>query len=285
MYFLPSIWGIVTGIGLWRLKNWARISIIVFSILLILMSGFAALASLIIPIPVSPTKGIEPTTVIAVKVLMGLFWSTLLALGIWWLVFFNRSKVKAQFVQFAIAPPNESTLQTAYSAQSVPVGAAGPPKAKRPLSITIIAWLLLVGCFFIPFTLLMHTPVILFTKVLTGRSATLFFLVFAVAQLFIGIGLLRLRSEARMAAILLFGFGLLNSAVFYLTPGAHDRVRALMDSQRTMFPWMPQAQSQAMPFIDAAPFVVLGAAVGLVVVMVKLYFLLTRKLAFRDAKV
>src|SRR5215472_18074603 len=37
IYILPAIWGIVTGVGLLQLKNWGRISIIVFSVLLLLV--------------------------------------------------------------------------------------------------------------------------------------------------------------------------------------------------------------------------------------------------------
>src|SRR6266478_247921 len=39
-YVLPAVWGIVTSIALLRLKNWARISIIVFAALLAVMGVF-----------------------------------------------------------------------------------------------------------------------------------------------------------------------------------------------------------------------------------------------------
>ena len=42
IYFLPGVWGLLSGIGLIRLKNWARISTIVFGALLILLGGFSA---------------------------------------------------------------------------------------------------------------------------------------------------------------------------------------------------------------------------------------------------
>ena len=41
-YLLPGIWGVVSGIGLLRLKNWARISTIVFAVL----AGFAGVGML-----------------------------------------------------------------------------------------------------------------------------------------------------------------------------------------------------------------------------------------------
>src|ERR1700722_11866918 len=43
MYLALAAWGIATSIGLFRLRAWARISIIIFSVLLILSGGFGAL--------------------------------------------------------------------------------------------------------------------------------------------------------------------------------------------------------------------------------------------------
>jgi hypothetical protein len=44
-YAAPATWGILTAFGLLRLKNWARISTIVFSCLLILFGAFGMLGS------------------------------------------------------------------------------------------------------------------------------------------------------------------------------------------------------------------------------------------------
>ena len=38
IYVVPAIWGICTSIGLLRLRDWARISMIAFAVLLILMA-------------------------------------------------------------------------------------------------------------------------------------------------------------------------------------------------------------------------------------------------------
>src|SRR5712672_2080606 len=53
-YLLPAIWGAATAIGLWKLKSWARISMIVFSVLLILMAAFAGLVMVVMPFPSTP---------------------------------------------------------------------------------------------------------------------------------------------------------------------------------------------------------------------------------------
>lgn len=280
MYLLPAVWGIVTGIGLWRLKRWARISIIIFAALLTLMGAFAGLTTLVIPMPVPPNSAADPAVMQGVRAVMAGFCLILLGIGVWWLVFFNRAKVKRQFIP--VLSPGNGELLPLVAPQPGLVSASAFP-TKRPVSITIIAWMLLVGCAFIVLSLFLHAPIILFTKLLTGWPATAIFVAFAAAQLWIGIGLLQLRPAARTAAMVFLVFGYLNSAVFYLAPGAHDRMLLLMASERNMFPWMRALQPQAeLPF-DITPFFLIGAFAGLVGIAVPLYFLMTRGAAFESA--
>jgi hypothetical protein len=282
VYLLPAVWGIVTGIGLWRLKSWARISIIVFAVLLSVTGGFAGLTSFFVPYPVEPNGGLDPSVVTGIRIAMGLFWLTLLGIGIWWMIFFNRPKVKMQFVRPTPQFADASTLQTADPLQNAAVGAI-PGTAERPLSITILAWLLLAGCVFMPLGIALHAPAVLFTKLLTGWSAASVFLVFSAIQLWIGIGLLRLKPAARMAAIIYFVFGAVNTAIFYLAPGSHTRLAALLATEQTMFPWMQPLQSQPQFLFDPAPMLVIGGVAGAVAATIPLYFLITRKAAYEKA--
>jgi hypothetical protein len=98
VYVLPAIWGICTGIGLLRLKNWARISIIVFGGLLAFFGVFGAFGALIISLVKLPnTPEVDPAAMTVVRVFMVFFALVELGLGAWWLYFFNRSTVKSQF--------------------------------------------------------------------------------------------------------------------------------------------------------------------------------------------
>jgi hypothetical protein len=283
MYLLPAIWGVVTSIGLWRLKNWARISIIVFSVLLILMGGFSGLMTLVVPMPPPPNSTVDPSVMTGIRISMGAFMLALAGIGVWWLVFFSRPKVKEQFGQLPLVPAIGSPLPTNQVPPAVYASTNGPSAVERPLSIAIIAWLLLIGSFFLPLCLVLHTPAVLFTKLLIGWPATLFFLSFAVTQFCIGLGLLRLKPTARTAAIIYSVFGALNAAVFYLAPGGHGRMQALMDYQQSVFPWMRMFTDQSEYHFDTTPFMVMGAVCGLIGMMVQLYFLITRKFAFEKA--
>jgi len=266
MYLLPSGWGIASGIGLLRLKNWARVSMIVFSVLLIVMGVFSVLPSLF-PISSISNKPADASAMAAVRVFMGVFSLALAGIGIWWLVFFTRPKVREQFLSAPVVLSGE------------PVTSVGMLR-RRPLSITIIAWWLLAGCLFIPLNLWLHSPAILFTKVVTSRpAAATYYLVIGALHLYLGIGLLRLRPTARTAGIAYFVFGFVNAAVFYFAPGGHARMLAFLELLQSVYPWMRSWQNPALQ-AQLAPYLIVGAVVGLVSLLVPLYFLITRRQAF-----
>jgi hypothetical protein len=276
MYVLPAIWGICTSIGLFRLRNWARLSIIVFSVLLILMFGFGGLIAFLLPFPSAPGQPVDASVVTGVRIFMGVLAAALVTLGIWWIVFFTRPGVVSQFVP---TPPVPDAEQAQPFAVGVPQRASN-----RPLSITILAWFLLVGCMLIPVSILLHSPAVLFTKLLTGGPAVAYFLVFAAVALYVGIGLLRLQPNARIAGIAYFGFAFVNAAVFYLAPGARVRVASLLAVSQSMFPAMPASSQVNLPF-DTTSFLVICGAIGLVVVLVPMYILISQKQAFSKAEI
>lgn len=280
IYFVPAVWGIVTGIGLLRLRNWARISIIVFSVLLILMVGFSGLVTLVAPFPPPQNNAVDPAMMTGIRMAIGAFMLALSGIGVWWLVFFNRLKVKEQFGELPPVIADGSPLHAAYPVQSSPAGAADHSAVKRPLSITILAWFLLIGCLFVPLGLVLRTPMILFTKILTGWPAVLVCLGYAGAQAYIGVGLLRLKPAVRTAGIIFYTFGFVNAAVFYFAPGGHARLLALLQTQQSMFPWMRPFMTHPEFQFDPISFLILGTVGGLVGIMLPMYFLITRKFAF-----
>lgn len=70
VFLLLAAWGITTSIGLFRLRNWGRISMIIFAATLM---QFFVMASWVL-------------------------WPLSEGIAIWWLVFFNLPHVKAQFM-------------------------------------------------------------------------------------------------------------------------------------------------------------------------------------------
>ena len=301
-YAAPAVWGIVTAVDLLRLRNWARISTIVFSVLLVVFGAFGMLTSMVFFLKPPAGNGLDPKAVFFIGLAMAVFALVQMGIGIWWLVFFNRAKVKAQFVPRYLQSPGSVSGETPYrmdmphSATPPPPGLAppaglapplSPPIAApnptvRPLSISIIAWYLLAICLFVPFSLAMHAPAILFTAILTGWRAVVFFLAYAGLAVYVGTALLRMKPAARLIGIAYFVFNLFNIGVFYLAPGSRARMTRFLDLQQSMFPWMPsQADS---PFhIDIMPFLIVGAILGLALSLVPVYFLVAAKPAFDRA--
>jgi len=280
-YLGPAVWGTLTGIGLLRLKEWARISTIVFSVLLIAMNGFGLLMFLLIPFPTSPSQAVDPSVITGVRVFAGAFALTLLSVGVWWLVFLNRAKVKQQFATPAAVVAGGMAPESMLPFPVVPV-AIVPRRPDRPLSLTIIAWLLLVGCLFIPLNLVWHGPAILFTRIITGWAAALYFLSLAAIHLYIGIGLLRLNPTARTVGIAYFLFVLMNTVVFYFAPDGESRMLDLIQRSQSSFPWMQPPPHLAFS-LDMKPFLRMGMVAGLLGVLLPLYFLITRKAAYERA--
>jgi uncharacterized membrane protein (DUF2068 family) len=280
---LSATWGIISSIGLFRLKNWARISTIVFSILLIIMGGFGLLIALIMPDPaVSNNPMISPAMVIQ-RIFMVAFNLMHLGVGIWWLVYFFRPKVVLQFRRAPLTETAGTSLPLVQPMQ-VSTGAETPVNVcRRPVSITVIAWFMLAGCLCMPLCFVLHMPAVLFTRILTGWPATLMYLIYTALSLCIAIGLLRLKPAARFFAIVYYIFGIVNPAVFCGAPGSGVRIRALMDMNQSMFPWMPALAAQPSIQFDPAPFFYMGMIGGLIPVAFVLYFLITRRKAFQTA--
>lgn len=281
-YILPAIWGIATSIGLFRLSSWARISTIVFSVMLVLMGGFAALGSFLMPVMMPEVQNGGQRVPALIGIVMGVFWVGVMGIGIWWLVFFTRPRVRQQFAAQAWPAPAPEILADQIIGGSQPRTPVSP-KPERPISLTVIACFLLVGCCFMPLVALLRLPAIFLTTMLTGWAAFLFYFGFAALNFYIGFGLLRFKPFAREIGIAYMLFMFINSAVFYFAPGGTARMKALIDWQWTMFPWMRALQnSQPMRF-NQTPAIWLGGTLGLAFILVQLYFLITRKRAYEEA--
>jgi len=282
IYILPAIWGIITSVGLFRLKEWARISIIIFSVLLILMSAFGGLISLVMPTPPVPNRADVANVATGVRIFMGALTAVMVGIGVWWLVFFTRGRTKQQF----------RPLPTVAFGASAPVlnldhglNVAVPISPSRPLSFTILAWFLLASCLFIPLNFWLHPPVIFLTTLLMGWPATLYMVVIAALNLYIGIGLLRLKLIARTVAIAYYVFFFVNTAIFYLAPGGRSRMLEMFRISQSMFPFIKPlgVDNQFVAPSNATPFLLMGVVGGLIGIMVPLYFLITRQKAFELA--
>lgn len=281
VYILPALWGIVTSIELLQLKEWARISMIIFSVLLILMSVMSGLMFLVMPIPPTPNQADAAKVTMILRVFMVSISSAMAGIGVWWLIFFTRARVKQQFLKLPAAAYGAGAL--AYLDSTV--AAVAPGTSTRPVSLTILAWLLLASCLFIPLNLWFHAPAIFLTKLLTGWPATLYMVVVAALNLYIGIGLLRLKIMARKVAVAYYVFFFLNTALFYLAPGGRSRMTEMLQRSHSMFAGMKAqaADNQFLTQFNTTPFLMVVSVCSLIGILLPLYFLITRQQAFEQA--
>ena len=247
IFALFSGWGIWTAIAIFRRRGWARISILIFAVLLTFMGVSAGLAVLVVQLPAQPN--VTQSTMNAIRWGMAGFYGMLAAIGVWWLVLFNLRSTKEYFVQEATSAP-----------------------PARPLSVSLIGWYLLISSLFLAVPAVVRLPTFVFGSVVTGWAGAAVYTVFAVAQVFLGAGLLRLRERARVGAIVYFCVMALNSVVTWALPGYEAKVQLMFREMPKLFPAGAPAQMPQPMWV----FMLMGIAF----LAIPVWFLVRRRAAF-----
>ena len=237
--------GIWTSVGLFRLRSWARTSILVFAGFLAAFSTLTLLMTRVMPLPPETTAGTEHFVRQATAVMFGIP----LAIAVWWLIQFNTQSTKTAF-------------------KSPVIELVSP----RPLSITIIGWTAIVGAASLLLWIPTRLPVFLFGAVFNGWIAGVIYALLAALSLYVGKGLLDLRERARILAIAWFGFGFVHMSVVTLVPSVRQRMLAL---QRTL----EQNQPNPIPF-DQGMLTNLTLAFSAILVATAIWFLIRNRAAF-----
>ncbi len=226
-----SLFGIATGIGLFYLRNWARISILIgggLSVFFGLIGIPIAFLTQFPPNPHSPAFPAESMT--AVRLILLFVYGIPFVIGVWWLILFNRKSVKAQF-----------------SDATGPADPELPRKPACPLPIAVLAWFyvgLLLNLFFLPL-LPSYVPLFVFGYVLPGSAGKTVLIVTSLAYVVAGIGLLKLKPWSYSLTIGLQLFWLASGVVSLLTPN----YGAVMDS------YMKEVQASLhLPETYSSPF-------------------------------
>jgi hypothetical protein len=254
LWFGAAAWGIASAVGLLQLKEWARISILIFSGLLLLTS---IPGLVVIPFtPIQQPHDLPNNFTVVVRVILMVLTGALAGIGVWWVVFFNRKAVRAQF-QGALSE----------SAQF-----AGTPA--RPISITIIGWYLVIsGLVCLPF-LFFHMPVFLMGFMVKGWVSSFFMLGCGILQVVIGAGLLKLKPWSWSLAVGYFAFFAINAVIMVVLPGSQARYEQAMKSVEGMFGTPPSNIQFPIWF---------GLAICLPLFAVVLWFLIAQKKSFLPA--
>jgi len=267
-----AAWGIATGVNLLHMREWARISMIVFSGLLLVMAVPGLLMMIVMPLPAPPVPAVPNGEAIpplehlmtAVRIGLAVFYALLALLGGWLLYFFNSHPIREQF-RGAIAPSSSNWAPAAFAPTEVP----GSPK--RPVSITIIAYLTLVGACMFPILNILHLPLTFLGFFFTGGKAALIVTGYMSVQLLMAYGLLKLEKWGRSLAIYYFNFAIFNSIISVILPGAQARYEEATAAMQTSMGLTPT------PFQFPIWF---SLVFSLPMIAIQLWFVVTRKQAF-----
>lgn len=276
LFFLFCAW---TVVGLFRMQGWARIAIAVIGGIV----GFFALMMGVLMLwasrftqylPPGPQSGLAQT---ALTALAG-FYFVIALVGIWWLVYFNRERVRAAFAGFRPL--------SADSVAVMPPGAWGAvPEPRTPgwrIVIMVWAWLMLVCAVLFPVVFWLHAPMFIFGIVLHGAAGAAAFVVLWLVEIYLGVGLLRKWKPAWYVALLFQAFGVLN-LVSFLVPGVWARYEAYQ--QALMNQWgLPTFGPGSPMMFDQRPFLVVGFVFGAVVVVLITWALIKRREDYLGAR-
>ncbi len=200
---LLAAWGIATTIGVYRLRRWARYSILIIGgcmAVIGLVSLLSMLLIMAVPLPFPPGMDTAQahsmqTVVRIVLSFVALLYAAVLAIGIRWLVYFNRKSVGSVFA-----------------------GPADQIAESRPLLISVFAVLSIVGALGCIAGACIPIPAMLFGAVIGGGEKIALYIAFALLQLAMGIGIWRMAEWARRLALAFLALGALNTIMYLVRP-------------------------------------------------------------------
>jgi hypothetical protein len=252
-----GVWGLVSGIGLVRYRNWARVSTLIWSGLAVPICGIALLfvSSIKLPVPPNAAEGAESFMRVFVAVIYGLP----MVIGIWWLILFTRKPIAALFTSSAGAPG------ALLDASGFPTTMAKP---RAPLPVLIVAWFLIVSAVLSPVLLVFRRfPLLFLGHVYRGRGVAVFFFVSAAISLVAGLGVLKLRPWGFWLTVSWQAFGLLNGTVSLLSPNYDSLIREIRESST-----FGQQQPYSVPVQSYRVFGAMGLLLVAVILVILLYY-------------
>jgi len=219
-----AVWGILTAVGIMRLRHWARYSILVIGGLLAFFGFIYLLVMLLMMLVPSPVpSGVDASLAGSVQAVTRIFFGVFAILqgivctiGVFWLINFNRQKVREAF--------------TNASGKAL--------VSHRPILISVLAVLNLIGACFCLMYMFIPLPALLFGWILEGWGKVALYLFFAFLTASVGTGLWRLKQWGWWLALAMQAFGMVYCGVYLVRPSLMLHYTA--EIQQRMVPMQPQ---------------------------------------------
>jgi hypothetical protein len=250
-----AAWGILTAVGLFRMRRWARCSILVIggvSAVFGLLSLLFSLLMMLLPLPAP--GNMDPSQAQTAHAITGIafgcvafFYGVICAVGIFWLVYFNRQKVRDAFAG--------------------PAGEAA--ESRRPILISVIAVLNMIGAASCLLMVFLPLPGAIFGWILHGWGKAALYLVFAVLTGAVGAGLWQLKRWGWRLALAMQAFGLVNVVVYLLRPSLW--LRYIAEMNQIIIPAQPQLPERFQTMMYNASFA-FGVLFCIAIVAILIYY-------------
>lgn len=267
LFFAGS--GIATGVGILQLRPWARISMVALSATAICYCALGAVFMALVPSLLREAAPDASPAVGTIILFVGfLFLLVPLGIAIWWLVLFTRQRVALQFVSARAVLPE---------AVSIPAREEQVPVSIRVIAIAILAFTPF-SLLTLPLLLLNHTSINLIWGVLVlGFPTWVYLSARVLVDVVLSIAVLKGKRVALDALIAWFFFFMVNDLLYLISP-ARNRFLAMIALSRT-----PSGVSIETMKAFMGAFLMILMCFSLLLCVTVLYFLFTRRAAFRAA--
>ena len=246
-----AIFGIFTSVGVLHLKNWARISMLIWGGVMAVFCGLVLVFVAFGPLQEPP--GGTPVSFLYVRILISVVYGIPFLIGAWWLWLFNQQRVKEQFLT---APAADGWQPAA-------------PQPRCPLPLAILAGFSIFSAGFSLLLPLTNFPVnvILFGYRFHGAlGVALFFL--SAGIFFVGaVGMLRLKRWSYPLMLGQYFFWMASGTVTLVSPSYERNMQEMMSQMS-----LPEGPLGQAALAQTRVFGILSLIAGVLLIWLLLYY-------------
>lgn len=249
-----AIFGIFTSLGVLRLKRWARLSMMVWGGVMAAFCGLILLFTAFVPLP-DVSAADTGLTSQYFRILISVMYGVPFLIGIWWVLLFNQSAVKEQFL--------------AGAAVEVDGHLASKPEPRCPLPLAILAGFTIFSAGFSLLLPLTNFPVnpILFGYRLHGLFGVVLFYLSAALVLAGAIGMLRLKRWSYPLMLAQYFFWMASGTITLVLPNYDLNLHEMLSQMH-----LPEGQMGQAAVAQTRVFGVLSLIPGVLLIWLMLYF-------------
>jgi hypothetical protein len=268
-YAVLTVWAILTVIGILRLRQGGRYSILIIGGGLVAFNLFGVVITILSRTLLSGIAPQQPSVDPHITFLVTAFMvgTNLLfaAVGIWWLIYFNLRSIRELF-----SDPDRLLQAPAFNGRF----------SHTPTAVKIIGCFLLFSALCGLFGAVLPFPAFLLGFILSPTGSHIMYLCFAALMAWTGYGLLRLSEPARLITIAFLILGCCNIFLASL-PWYQAQFRLYTAQLMSSIPTMP---GQPQTFFNYSPTFIIASCIPFIVLYGFVIWLLHRhRAAFKSA--